>query len=156
MASEKTAPNIRTRSGAVRKRSMIAMNIAFAALRAQIPNLPPDTNLSKIRTFRLAIRYIKFLMEILEERDQEMISNSFEPDLPEEENTESSVSLITGHLLKKNICETLLTSTASPTTFIIFGYFYISTESGFRTKADKRQSKYQMAPAYLGKRIKGV
>ena len=126
------------------------MNSAFTALHAQIPNLPPDTNLSKIRTLRLAIRYIKFLMEILEERDQETISNSFEPDLPGEENTESSVSLITCHLLKKNICETLLTSTASPTTFIIFGYFYISTESGFRTKADKRQSKYQMAPAYLG------
>ena len=107
MASEKTAPNIRTRSGAVRKRSTIAMNSAFTALHAQIPNLPPDTNLSKIRTLRLAIRYIKFLMEILEERDQETISNSFEPDLPGEENTESSVSLITGHLSITNICETL-------------------------------------------------
>ena len=107
MASEKTAPNIRTRSGAVRKRSTIAMNNAFAALRAQIPNLPPDTNLSKIRTLRLATRYNKFLMEILEERDQETISNSVETDLPREENTENSVSLITCHLLTTNICETL-------------------------------------------------
>ena len=107
MASEKTALNIRTRSGAVRRRSTVAMNNAFAALRAQIPNLPPDTNLSKIRTLRLAIRYIKFLMEILEERDEETISNSFQPDLPGEENTESSVSLIIGHLLITNICETL-------------------------------------------------
>ena len=57
-----------------------------------------DTKLAS-RTLRLAIRYIKFLMEILEERDQETISNSFQPDLPGEENTESSVSLITGHLL---------------------------------------------------------
>ena len=76
-------------------------------------------------------------MEILEEKDQETISNRFEPNLPGEENTESSVSLTTGHLLIINICETLLTSTASPTTFIIFGDFYISTECGFRTKADK-------------------
>ena len=83
MASEKTAPNIRTCSGAVRKRSTIATNNAFAALRAQIPNLPPDTNLSKIRTLRLAMRYLKFLMEILEERDQETISNSFETNICE-------------------------------------------------------------------------
>ena len=107
MASEKTAPNIRTRSGAVRKRSTIAVNNPFATLHTQIPNLPPDTNLSKIRTLRLAIRYIKFLIEILEERDQETISKSFETDLPGEENTESSVSLITCHLLITNICETL-------------------------------------------------
>ena len=45
--------------------------------------LAPDTNLSKIRTLRLAIRYIKFLMEILEERDQETISNSFETNICE-------------------------------------------------------------------------
>ena len=83
MASEKTAPNIRTRSGAVRKRSTIAVNNPFATLHTQIPNLPPDTNLSKIRTLRLAIRYIKFLMEILEERDQETISNSFETNICE-------------------------------------------------------------------------
>ena len=103
MASEKTAPNIRTCSGAVRKRSTITMHNAFATLRAQIPNLPPDTNLSKIRTLRLAIRYIKFLMEILEERDQETISNSFETDLPGEENTESSVSLITSSINYKHL-----------------------------------------------------
>ena len=81
MASEKTTPNIRTCSGAVRKRSTIATNNVFAALHAQIPNLPPNTNLSKIGTLRLAIRYIKFLTEILEERDQETISNSFETNI---------------------------------------------------------------------------
>lgn len=49
-----------------RKRTL-TMNSAFAELRDHIPNVPPDTKLSKIKTLRLAISYIKFLMEILEE-----------------------------------------------------------------------------------------
>lgn len=108
MASENTAPNIRTRSGAVSRRSTITMNNAFAALRAHIPNLPRDTNLSKIRTLRLATRYIKFLMESLEGSDQETSPRNFDPDLPGEGNSENIVSLITaGHRLITNICETL-------------------------------------------------
>lgn len=49
-----------------RKRTL-TMNSAFAELRDHIPNVPPDTKLSKIKTLRLAISYIKFLMEILDE-----------------------------------------------------------------------------------------
>lgn len=51
-----------------RKRT-VTMNSAFAELRDHIPNVPPDTKLSKIKTLRLAISYIKFLMEILEENN---------------------------------------------------------------------------------------
>lgn len=52
-----------------RKRTL-TMNSAFAELRDHIPNVPPDTKLSKIKTLRLAISYIKFLMEILEESNE--------------------------------------------------------------------------------------
>ena len=87
---------MRIRSGAVRKRSTISMNNAFAELRAHIPNLPPDTNLSKIRTLRLATQYIKFLIEILEENDQETSTRKQTPDLPGDGNIESIVSLTAG------------------------------------------------------------
>ncbi|EDO40813.1 predicted protein [Nematostella vectensis] len=43
------------------------MNTAFEDLRNHIPNVPPDTKLSKIKTLRLAISYIRYLMDILEE-----------------------------------------------------------------------------------------
>ena len=52
------------------------MNTAFAELRDHIPNVPPDTKLSKIKTLRLAIIYIKFLMEILEESNEGKTSRS--------------------------------------------------------------------------------
>ena len=52
-----------------RKRTL-TMNSAFAQLRDHIPNVPPDTKLSKIKTLRLAISYIKFLMEILDESNE--------------------------------------------------------------------------------------
>lgn len=52
-----------------RKRTL-TMNSAFSELRDHIPNVPPDTKLSKIKTLRLAISYIKFLMEILEESNE--------------------------------------------------------------------------------------
>lgn len=49
-----------------RKRTQ-TMNSAFSELRNRIPNVPPDTKLSKIKTLRLAISYIRYLMDILAE-----------------------------------------------------------------------------------------
>ncbi|KXJ23962.1 heart- and neural crest derivatives-expressed protein 2 [Exaiptasia diaphana] len=49
-----------------RKRTQ-TMNSAFEDLRQHIPNVPVDTKLSKIKTLRLAISYIRYLMEVLEE-----------------------------------------------------------------------------------------
>lgn len=48
------------------------MNLAFASLREHIPNVPTDTKLSKIKTLRLAISYIRYLMEVLDEEDESM------------------------------------------------------------------------------------
>lgn len=48
------------------------MNLAFAHLRDHIPNVPTDTKLSKIKTLRLAISYIRYLMEILDDEDPSM------------------------------------------------------------------------------------
>ena len=47
------------------------MNRAFAELRAKLPNVPADTKLSKIKTLRYAIIYIKYLMDLLEENNTE-------------------------------------------------------------------------------------
>ena len=89
---------MRTRCGAVRKRSTITIKNAFAAFCAHIRNLPPDSQLSKIRTLRLATQYIKFLMEILKENDrQETSTHKNNPDLPGGGNTESIVNLIAGY-----------------------------------------------------------
>lgn len=49
-----------------RKRTQ-TMNSAFEDLRQHIPNVPVDTKLSKIKTLRLAISYIRYLMDVLEE-----------------------------------------------------------------------------------------
>lgn len=49
-----------------RKRTQ-TMNTAFEDLRQHIPNVPVDTKLSKIKTLRLAISYIRYLNEVLEE-----------------------------------------------------------------------------------------
>ena len=48
------------------RRRTETMNLAFANLREHIPNVPTDTKLSKIKTLRLAISYIRYLMEILD------------------------------------------------------------------------------------------
>ncbi|XP_015758806.1 PREDICTED: heart- and neural crest derivatives-expressed protein 2-like [Acropora digitifera] len=67
--SASTEPSDVPRGSANRKerKRTLTMNSAFAELRDHIPNVPPDTKLSKIKTLRLAISYIKFLTEILEE-----------------------------------------------------------------------------------------
>ncbi|XP_073966490.1 heart- and neural crest derivatives-expressed protein 1-like isoform X1 [Choristoneura fumiferana] len=42
------------------------VNRAFSALRARIPRVAPDTKLSKIKTLRLATSYISYLLKVLE------------------------------------------------------------------------------------------
>ena len=147
---------MRTRCGAVRKRSTITIKNAFAAFCAHIRNLPQDSQLSKIRTLRLATQYIKFLMEILKENDrQETSTHKNNPDLPGDGNTESIVSLIAGYCLTVNIGETLRLLRQQLPSYYLF-FFYDSTASRFRTRAEKTENKYQMAAAYLGKRTKGL
>lgn len=48
------------------RRRTETMNLAFAQLRERIPNVPTDTKLSKIKTLRLAISYIRYLREVLD------------------------------------------------------------------------------------------
>lgn len=48
------------------RRRTETMNLAFAHLREHIPNVPTDTKLSKIKTLRLAISYIRYLREVLD------------------------------------------------------------------------------------------
>ncbi len=49
------------------------INTAFADLRGCIPNVPVDTKLSKIKTLRLAISYIQYLMQQLHDNRYNMI-----------------------------------------------------------------------------------
>ena len=51
------------------RRRTETMNLAFANLREHIPNVPTDTKLSKIKTLRLAISYIRYLREVLDGED---------------------------------------------------------------------------------------
>ncbi|KAI0977688.1 hypothetical protein GJ496_002141 [Pomphorhynchus laevis] len=51
------------------RRRTQSINNAFSHLRECIPNVPVDTKLSKIKTLRLATKYIEFLMQILECED---------------------------------------------------------------------------------------
>ena len=66
---EQSAPPPKKRNTANRKerKRTLTMNSAFAELRDHIPNVPTDTKLSKIKTLRLAISYIRYLMEILDD-----------------------------------------------------------------------------------------
>ncbi|KAL5287235.1 HAND2 family protein [Megaselia abdita] len=48
------------------RRRTLSINTAFSNLRNKIPNVPSDTKLSKIKTLKLAILYIKYLGEVLE------------------------------------------------------------------------------------------
>lgn len=43
-----------------------ALNVAFGQLRSCLPEIPKDTKLTKIRTLRTAITYIRQLMTVLE------------------------------------------------------------------------------------------
>ncbi|XP_037960989.1 heart- and neural crest derivatives-expressed protein 2 [Teleopsis dalmanni] len=48
------------------RRRTQSINNAFSCLREKIPNVPSDTKLSKIKTLKLAILYIKYLVEVLD------------------------------------------------------------------------------------------
>ncbi|TMW44619.1 hypothetical protein DOY81_010301, partial [Sarcophaga bullata] len=61
------------------RRRTQSINNAFSCLREKIPNVPSDTKLSKIKTLKLAILYIKYLVEVLD-GDQDP-KNGFRADL---------------------------------------------------------------------------
>ncbi|XP_028160108.1 heart- and neural crest derivatives-expressed protein 2 isoform X2 [Ostrinia nubilalis] len=69
---ERPAPSfvrvVKRRSTANKKerRRTQSINTAFSDLRECIPNVPPDTKLSKIKTLRLATSYISYLLKVLE------------------------------------------------------------------------------------------
>lgn len=76
-SSEYPAPCLRPERGFKRRvtanrkerRRTLSINHAFAELRDCIPNVPPDTKLSKIKTLRLATSYIAYLMDLLAQED---------------------------------------------------------------------------------------
>ena len=59
----------RTTANKKERRRTLSINTAFSNLRGSIPNVPSDTKLSKIKTLRLAISYISYLNEVLENGD---------------------------------------------------------------------------------------
>ncbi|KAH8408159.1 hypothetical protein KR222_004368 [Zaprionus bogoriensis] len=48
------------------RRRTQSINNAFSSLRGRIPNVPSDTKLSKIKTLKLAILYINYLVDVLD------------------------------------------------------------------------------------------
>lgn len=57
----------RVKANKKERRRTQSINLAFNELRKHIPDVPSDTKLSKIKTLRLAISYIRHLMSILDE-----------------------------------------------------------------------------------------
>lgn len=57
----------RVKANKKERRRTQSINQAFNELRRHIPDVPSDTKLSKIKTLRLAISYINYLMSALEE-----------------------------------------------------------------------------------------
>ncbi|XP_050676544.1 uncharacterized protein LOC126973353 [Leptidea sinapis] len=56
----------RTTANKKERRRTQSINTAFTDLRECIPNVPPDTKLSKIKTLRLATSYISYLLKVLD------------------------------------------------------------------------------------------
>ncbi|XP_076006730.1 T-cell acute lymphocytic leukemia protein 2 [Genypterus blacodes] len=52
------------------------VNTAFADLRKLIPTHPPEKKLSKNEILRLAMRYINFLVQLLENQSDQPVSHS--------------------------------------------------------------------------------
>ncbi|KAM8716555.1 hypothetical protein ACLKA7_003434 [Drosophila subpalustris] len=63
-----TVRTIKKRNTANKKerRRTQSINNAFSCLRERIPNVPSDTKLSKIKTLKLAILYINYLVDVLD------------------------------------------------------------------------------------------
>ena len=59
-------PKKRNTANKKERKRTVSINSAFSLLRDRIPNVPPDTKLSKIKTLRLATKYISWLMTALE------------------------------------------------------------------------------------------
>ncbi|KAH8257694.1 hypothetical protein KR038_004691 [Drosophila bunnanda] len=67
-APPSTTRTIKKRNTANKKerRRTQSINNAFSYLREKIPNVPTDTKLSKIKTLKLAILYINYLVNVLD------------------------------------------------------------------------------------------
>lgn len=75
-------PKKRVSANKKERRRTQSINNAFTDLRNRIPQIPPDTKLSKIKTLKLATEYIEYLMRSLQESGPNgPIEISFKPDL---------------------------------------------------------------------------
>lgn len=75
-------PKKRVTANKKERRRTQSINNAFADLRNRIPQIPPDTKLSKIKTLKLATDYIEYLMRVLQENDPtSLLESGFKPDL---------------------------------------------------------------------------
>ena len=63
------------------RRRTQSINTAFTDLRTAIPNVQPDTKLSKIKTLKLATKYIEFLMDILAKDDPTAMPSAFKAEI---------------------------------------------------------------------------
>ena len=98
--SEQPAKKRTTANRKERKRTQ-TMNSAFEDLRQHIPNVPVDTKLSKIKTLRLAISYIRYLNEVLEEtkdgkpctRKNFVVEMALQSDMKEKRRRDECVSI---------------------------------------------------------------
>ncbi|KAL3879990.1 hypothetical protein ACJMK2_032262 [Sinanodonta woodiana] len=71
----------RTSANKKERRRTLSINTAFSNLRGCIPNVPSDTKLSKIKTLRLAISYISYLMDVLQKNDPSLAEAGFKAEL---------------------------------------------------------------------------
>lgn len=63
------------------RRRTQSINTAFSDLRTAIPNVQPDTKLSKIKTLKLATKYIEYLIDILSKDDPTPMPNAFKAEI---------------------------------------------------------------------------
>jgi hypothetical protein len=80
-ATSPPPPKKRFTANRKERRRTQSINNAFSDLRNSIPHVPVDTKLSKIKTLKLATKYIEYLMDVLEQNDPVLLSGGFKPDL---------------------------------------------------------------------------